>query len=495
MCKNKTSYYMKLKIKTGLFAIAVAIGLGACSESYPGMYYETENPLINGETPDSSTLVPLYVYVNKQSFFSVSSVRNSGMRGIGAFNPITATKDKDGNPIQLTHKDSVLYYNTVFHIFSFRDGKYSSTGASYSGEIANEPNMTWTLMASSGGTKDESKMNCLVDGYDYNAGMPTYLDEKTGLFPTDKTPLYYGSYQDVGYNFFAYNIDDISTASCHRDRDSIYYDLEIDGTQDVMCGFAPRLTEEVLNERYSELTMTDSERQRVLNIGNYSTYAAHRNIDPYVDVYHEMSRLLFRAYPGDTTANYVTVDSIYVTCPASGKLVVAHKDPTRVGFYVNPDREKRLYLHENPELEEVTLEDGTIEERLKPCELIDSGYYHVEWKKGYANTTLNQREYVDIGGSIILPSRQEYVITIVATQNREGEIKRIVSTYRVAAPEKEENRDADGNYVFKTGRYYTINLVVYGLQPIKVFANIEGWQEGETIIVDPDDAETEQVYE
>ena len=71
----------------------------------------------------------------------------------------------------------------------------------------------------------------------------------------------------------------------------------------------------------------------------------------------------------------------------------------------------------------------------------------------------------------------------------------MVSTYRVKAPERDDNRDPDGNYVFMTGRYYTINLVVYGLQPIKVFANIEGWQEGETIIVDPDEAETEQVYE
>ena len=40
-----------------------------------------------------------------------------------------------------------------------------------------------------------------------------------------------------------------------------------------------------------------------------------------------------------------------------------------------------------------------------------------------------------------------------------------------------------------------INLVVYGLQPIEVFANIEGWQEGETIIVDPDETETVQIYE
>ena len=65
---------MKMNLKTGLIAVALAIGLGACSESYPGMFYETENGLINGESPDSSTLVPLYVYVNRQSFFSISSI-------------------------------------------------------------------------------------------------------------------------------------------------------------------------------------------------------------------------------------------------------------------------------------------------------------------------------------------------------------------------------------------------------------------------------------
>ena len=240
---------MKMNLKTGLIAVALAIGLGACSESYPGMYYETENGLINGESPDSSTLVPLYVYVNRQSFFSVSSIRKStGMRGMGAFDPITITKDKEGNPIEYTHQDSVRYFNTVFHIFAFRDGKYTSTGSSYPGELANDPNMTWTLMAESGGTRDESKMNCLVDGLNYYAGMPSYLDEKTGLYPTDKTPLYYGSYQDVGYNFFAYHIDDFpsTSATVHREKDSIYYDLVVDGTQDIMCGYAPRLTEEVL---------------------------------------------------------------------------------------------------------------------------------------------------------------------------------------------------------------------------------------------------------
>ena len=34
-------------------------------------------------------------------------------------------------------------------------------------------------------------------------------------------------------------------------------------------------------------------------------------------------------------------------------------------------------------------------------------------------------------------------------------------------------------YIFKPGYYYTITLVVYGLSPIKVYANIDAWQEGD----------------
>ena len=65
------------------------------------------------------------------------------------------------------------------------------------------------------------------------------------------------------------------------------------------------------------------------------------------------------------------------------------------------------------------------------------------------------------------------------------------SHYRVTAGSLGDNPDnwdeATQQYVFKRARYYTINLAVYGLQPIQVIANIESWKEGGAIYVDPDD--------
>ena len=65
---------MQLNLKTGILTLVAAISLVACSESYPGMLYdESGSKATNTEGLDSANLVPLYVYVNKQSFFSVTA--------------------------------------------------------------------------------------------------------------------------------------------------------------------------------------------------------------------------------------------------------------------------------------------------------------------------------------------------------------------------------------------------------------------------------------
>lgn len=484
---------MKWTFKTGLIAIGMAAVFGACSESYPGIIYDDGTSIGSDGTLDSLSLVPVYVYINKQSFFSTSS-----MRGMGAFNG-NVDIDENGNRIEITRADSLLYYTATFHVFAFRDGRFASTGASYPAELASDPDLRWTLWKGQSGTYDKDKINCLVDGNNYYAGLPTQLNVKTGLYPEKEDFLYYGPYQDVGYNFFAYYVDNLASTSrtVHRDKDSIYYDVTIDGTQDLMCGYAPKLTEEVLESRYSELRLMDAERKRVLNIGNYSSYAAHRNIDPYINIHHVLTRLDFRAYPGSESANDVTIEEIAITCPIGGKLVVAHTDPSRVGFYPNLQNEGQLKLHEAPQVVEKVQPDGTVKLELQPCEKLKSEYYQVTWKPEYKNSAVTDREYVKVGGNILAPSQQEYVVTIKAKQNiydSEGNLTdqpTLVSTYRVQAPEKKENQVANGSYVFQPGRYYTINVVVFGLEDIQVSADIDGWQDGGSIDILPDDAETD----
>lgn len=498
---------MNMIFKTRLLILFAAILITACSESYPGLSYDDPNVPENKEALDSTLLDPLYVYINRQSFFYVTAFPNNpnqSTRGLGHFNPIVI------NPgdAKYTLEDSLKYYNLRFSLLAFRDGKYATTGSLYPAELQNEPNMTWTAMAENGnGHNDPDRLNCLVDGHNYYEGLPTTLDDKTGLTPMPNQQIYYGSYQDIGYNFFVYTVDDFesSAATVHRERDSIYYDLAVDGTQDVMCGYAPKLTEKLLDSLYNHINLSDAERNRILNIGNYSTYAGHRSIDPYINIYHQMTRLQFRAYAGGPSATNTTIDSIYVTAPNSGKLIVAHKDPSRVGFYLNKDVVNNIYLHEKPRIVDTLYSDGTKSKNLQPCELIDSGYYNIPWKDEYwiydadGNRTnqknaIFERDHIDIGESIILPEAPEFVITICSTfTGAMGDVHHMVAKYRVTAESLGQIPDnwdeATQQYIFKRARYYTINLAVYGLEEIKVIANIEGWKDGGEIEIDPDSAD------
>jgi hypothetical protein len=245
--------------------------------------------------------------------------------------------------------------------------------------------------------------------------------------------------------------------------------------------------------------LTDAERNRILNIGNYSTYAAHRNIDPYVDVYHQLTRLQFRAFAGDETASATTIDSVYVEAPNKGRLIVAHRDPSRVGLYLN-STVGRYYLHERPEIVDSVQPDSTVTKRmLRNCNILTAGKYRVEWKEKYwqnkaakVMVPVFERDHIDLGGSMMLPQSSEFVITICSTfTDAAGNEQKAISHYRVTAEslgEKPENWDeVTQQYVFKRARYYTINLVVYGLQPILVVANVESWQAGGEIYIDPDD--------
>ena len=139
---------MQLNLKTGILTLVAAISLVACSESYPGMLYdESGNKATNTEGLDSANLVPLYVYVNKQSFFTVTATPGNGQlpsgvtRGIGSFQPITSSTDEQGQPIIYSEEDSIRYFQTNFRLFAFRDGRYATTGSAYPAELANVTNL------------------------------------------------------------------------------------------------------------------------------------------------------------------------------------------------------------------------------------------------------------------------------------------------------------------------------------------------------------------
>ena len=264
----------------------------SCNRSLPTMYWEYEGEMDNEESFSDTTFL---MFVNEQSFFSQVATR-----GTGAFD---ASFDYNKNKLA----------NANIHVFAFRDSL----------KITDMPeNVDFSRSVFSGSNTDALNESCLLDGEDYNFGMPTRLSATSNgmLLPQyDGSIAFSKAKSYVGYNFFGYYLDDlqVSSANTHRTSEKIWYDIEIDGSQDVLCGMAPQLTNSVLSSKISagKLSIPSDERKVIVSYKGYSAYAAKRGIYPVIDLQHVFARLVFTAYPYDENANYIKITGVSVRTP------------------------------------------------------------------------------------------------------------------------------------------------------------------------------------
>ena len=294
----------------------------SCNVSYPDLDLPQGEPPTNDEDVNIDK-TSILLYTSNPAYFSVvSDTRGSvGTRGTGAFEPMeTVAYNRD------------KYLNAKFHIFAFRAYNDADPNGGQ-GVLTEEPSMSRYRYAqdASEGNMDEYNTSCLLDGPEYKLGMPFKFEPDqfigtmnvlTKDYPED---IYYSSrYQDVGYNFFGYFTDDLDLSNYTREKDKITYDIEIDGYQDVLVGAAKTpLTEADFAEGgiYEKAArLTEEEKQKILNTpGNYSTFAAHRNVHPVVNMKHQLTMLKFFAYPGASSAKDVVIKDISVMTLTKGK--------------------------------------------------------------------------------------------------------------------------------------------------------------------------------
>lgn len=471
----KTTYTQK--IVACAMTVAAAMGLASCSDSYPGLEYNGDNTVIqNNESYDKT---PIMVFINPQNFFSITATRSGGT---GPFTDLSNKK----------------YEKSIFYVFAFR-GTKDEPGH---GSLSYEPDLSKTRFTENLPHDDEAD-NCLVDGKDYDFGYPAKLTrdypgafdfkdkdyvsgdlqdkEDPGEDGTLSAQLYYSTlHQDVGYNFFAYHIDNLDeTAVSNRRQNTseIAYDLTIDGTQDIMCGYAPALTSDVLDSQ--NLKMSSEERQNILNIGLYSTFSAHRGVNPTVEMTHQLVRLDFKAYPGDEEVERITITGVEVEAPDKGTLVVANANPhaasgnyRSIGYH--PDYESMTYI---------PLKGKSVDgEECGEFENVDGIGW---WKEAYKGMAYTDRECKPVGGSIMIPEQETYNIRLHFNQkDKDGnDLGDFHADYNVKL----------SNGSFQKGYNYTISIVVYGLKPIAVTANIDKWIPSDKDIIVNEDKDPSDV--
>ena len=439
----------------------VAATLGSCStESYPGLVYEPQIPasLVNNESGRSIGMtLPITMAVNSSSFQMTSITRGSG--------PIDDVSSQD------------RFKNATFYVFAFRDNPDEK------GVLAYTPSF-----------KERSTDNnpdCLIDGNDYLLGMPARIDITTGLFHMKRangvdTLLYYGSrHQDNGYNFFAYYLDDIPVNSNngHRDEYGVYYDLELDGTQDLMTGHSLKMTEQSLTENYPIYSQLSKELQyHILNIGNYSAFSAYYDIHPVLYMRHLLTQLRFYAYPADVSAKDIEFTSIEVESVCEGRLYVVSVDVDNLNFTVNADATPKFLP-----LKELNTETGYYQ-ALTPSK------YKIEWDDAMDKDDWTKNKSVHIGGDMMLPTSATFHMKVAYKQKVHTlpeRYREVVAEYLLKAPELDQSRDPEGNFCFLPSKSYAIKLGVFGGRTPDVVVDLYGWADGGDLDFPSDHSERE----
>lgn len=470
----------KFKIPNILsMATAILLMMPACNSSYPGIEYEP-NPDDQPSNEEDIMVekTPIKIYTNNPGFFSITN--GTKTRGTGAFE----------------ESDVAKYLSATFHVFAFRTG-VGEDGTGGQPPLTEPVNLQRSAYSTNKNQADPDNRSCLLDGEDYNIGMPfkfipdEFSDDMGPLEAQVDYPLYYsGSYQDVGYSFFGYHIDDFepTAANTHRNDSEIYYDIDIDGSRDILLGYAEPLKWEDFetNGKYAEIKkdLSKEEIDRMLEMhGGYSSYSGHRRVNPVINMKHQLTRLKFEAYPGDNSASNVKITGISVCAPKKAKMVVAGRRLSDVRF-------EPYYKDKYSEADEIWLSEAA-EEVGKPCpgHLRNEGYT-VQWEDYMKDVPALQRPMTQIGSSLMLAPCKTYDLYLSYTFTKaDGEEKRFKAHYVIQAP-KNDGLSYDpttGTNMFMPGIQYNIKIAVFGLQDIQISAAVSGWkEEKDPIVVDPD---------
>lgn len=336
--------------------------------------------------------------------------------------------------------------------------------------------------------------NCLLDGHrNGGANVPVSNhgkevgvkkeDSNLMLFYPDKDSqeIYYNmNHTDWPYNFFAYYLDDW-IGECHREKDRIYYDVELDGRRDFMSAMA---NPETQRDKYKDNPYCDKIMSRA-----FSAYSANHGLNPVFQFEHHLVLLRFVVCkPKGEGGNVpeldptLTVKKVELNTKFKGRFTVAVNDPDNK----EATAPKRGITFDNEEYEyfELKKKNGQQIGNDGWCVVADCPIYEeiTENDKKYFNYVLDKEagNDRDSGTSLLVAPDEKYFakVYLSAEKGLDGKPYTEVDV---------ELKNTNDNGVFSAGKAYTIYLTINSLSDIGSAVEAGKWGVGGDIIVTPDD--------
>lgn len=317
----------------------------------------------------------------------------------------------------------------------------------------------------------------IYENYDFRApgsgesGVATAFDQSVKYYPTS------GS-----FDFVAYRIDDatgtpaVPTAvgSDPANPDSIVIGVKIDGTQDIMSAVAVPSDE--------ELALLSSYPDRY-----YSSYSAHRGVNPNLLFRHLLTRLNFQIIGGNEAScvkageaagqeTCVRVTKIEVLSKSAGSLTIAKAggDMTSAGSLQFDSEVDTLVLMQRPEGASDNVD-------LEPMDVVMPTW----------NSISNSGNEVQAGDAMLVAPDRSYEVKITLRQRVQtgvdGSDRPVMEDKELIVKDVISLPSSSSAAGFLAGNSYNVKIVVYGLEKVNVNATLTPWTEGEDIYLDPID--------
>lgn len=423
----------------------VSLLLTACNESYPGLYA----PVIDEDNPNpevSEDRVPVKLSATDPSFGIVT-------RGMGAFEDWSNEENRE------------RWRNADFYVYGFlgKNHEYSGT-VNYAGE---EVNYAYPL------NNDDGRIpHCLVKNRRarFNGAAEPTLEWEDGY-----QPYYSVSYPDYMFNFFVYHIDDaLQLTSPTYEASRVVYHIGIDGTQDVISGYAHATESDTEN-------VGDNDESRYLwnNWQKliYSARSGHRQIHPRFFIEHRMTRLNFNVKGASPQfSNKIQILAVGVKSRWIGDFTVARD--WQGGWSWSEDADK-------PQLDITWGEEKKDMYVATPDTPQEYGATYEQGKCLFdPMVTVEYEESCELG-DIMLPPDDKYNIFIrYKITDRPNEI--FTANYSNVG-------FADEGKIFEAGKIYEVTLRIYGPQSIALQVSGTGlsWLPGDDLDVDKGEDEYE----
>lgn len=313
--------------------------------------------------------------------------------------------------------------------------------------------------------------------------MPFFPDDKTG-----SQDIYYNmKHTDWPYNFFAYYLDDLDLTQlqCVREKNRIYYDVELDGRRDFMSSVAnPKLQE----DKYAN----NPYKQKIMDRA-YSAYSASHGLNPVFSFQHHLVRLRFvicRPEEGGSVPpinESLVVKKVSVKSKLRGRFTVAVNDidaddagKPHVGLSFNREDYASEEAYANSE-------DYLYLLKKNGEEIGSNGWCRVIDCKKYSELSAEDKkkpsflgkedENDNSGASLLLAPATTYSARIFLDEDKSSD---------PGHGFVDVDLEPGGGVGFVAGGAYVIYLTINSLSDIKPNVEIGEWTPGGETILDPD---------